>query len=258
MTRLVDQDRIEERQVVPPTEFDRYADTYSEKINHVLSVWGQEQEFFTRCKVPFLLEAFDAVRTEQALRVLDVGCGVGLIHPYLAPSVDELHGIDVSQESISLAKRNNPSVQYLAHQGETLPYDDGTFDCAYAIGVVHHLSPKQWQGFISDMVRVVRSNGVVLIIEHNPLNPATQSVVRSCELDQGAVLLPSWKLRRLMAAAGMVALDVRHILFTPFDRPVFRKLDRLLAWLPMGAQYVVSGRKSRIAADVGQAPCRNA
>jgi SAM-dependent methyltransferase len=258
MNRLTDQDRIEERRVVPPTEFDRYADTYSEKINCALSAWGQEQEFYTRCKVPLLLEAFDRVRTEQALRVLDVGCGVGLIHPYLAPSVDELHGIDVSQQSILLAGRSNPSVHYLAHQGHTLPYDDGTFDCAYAICVLHHVPPEQWGGFISEMARVVRPDGIVLIIEHNPLNPATQWVVRSCELDERAVLLPHWTLRGLMAAAGIAALDVRHILFTPFDRPMFRKLDRLLARLPLGAQYVVSGRKSPMAMHVGQDRWRNA
>jgi len=257
MKRLPDQEHVPSEAAVHPTEFDRYADTYSEKINRALSPWGQEQEFYTRCKALLLREAFDVVRRERPLRILDVGCGVGLIHPHLASSVDELHGIDISQESISLARRNNPSVRYLAHQGDTLPYDDGTFECAYAICVLHHVPPAQWQGFISEMVRVVRSNGMVLIIEHNPLNPATQWVVRSCELDQGAVLLPFWKLRHMMAVAGIVAVDVRHILFTPFDRPVFRKLDRLLGWLPMGAQYVVSGRKSRTTADVRQAPCRN-
>jgi SAM-dependent methyltransferase len=243
---------------VHPTEFDRYADTYSEKINHALSAWGQEQEFYTRCKVPLLREAFNAARTERPLRVLDVGCGIGLIHPYLAPSVDELHGTDVSQQSILLARRSNPSVHYLAHEGDTLPYDDDTFDCAYAICVLHHVPPEQWQGFISEMARVVRPDGIVLIIEHNPLNPATQWVVRSCELDEGAVLLPPWRLRAIMAAAGIAALNVRHILFTPFDRPVFRKLDRLLARLPLGAQYVVSGLKLRNPVHAGRHPWRNA
>jgi SAM-dependent methyltransferase len=241
-----------------PTDFDRYAEMYSEKISRALSPWGQEQEFYTRCKVPLLREAFDAARTGQPLRVLDIGCGVGLIHSYLAPSVDELHGVDVSQQSISLARRRNPSVHYLTHQGDALPYPDDSFDCAYAICVLHHVPPGQWQGFISDMIRVVRPDGVVLIIEHNPLNPATQWVVRSCELDESAVLLPSRKLWRMMAAAGVVALDVRHVIFTPFDRPVFRKLDRLLARLPFGAQYVVSGRKSRMPANAGQDQWRNA
>src|SRR5262249_7754114 len=150
------------RQAVHPTEFDRYADTYSEKVNQALSPWGQEQEFYTRCKVPLLREAFDAARTERPLRVLDVGCGVGLIHPYVARWGGELHGIDVSHRSISLARRSNPSVHYLAHQGYALPYDDDTFDCAYAICVLHHVPPEQWEGFISEMARVVRSDGIVL------------------------------------------------------------------------------------------------
>ncbi|PWT74098.1 MAG: class I SAM-dependent methyltransferase [Proteobacteria bacterium] len=243
--------------LVQPIEFDRHADTYSEKINRTLSAWGQEQEFYTRCKVPLLREALDAARTQRPLRVLDVGCGIGLIHPFLAPSVDELHGTDVSQQSIAIARRSNPSVHYRAQTEDALPYPDNSFDCAYAICVLHHVSPAQWPGFISEMARVVRPDGIVLIIEHNPLNPATQWVVRSCELDEGAVLLPPWTLRNLMAEAGIAALDVRHILFTPFDRPLFRKLDRLLARVPFGAQYVVSGRNSK-AGNAGRHLCQNA
>jgi ubiquinone/menaquinone biosynthesis C-methylase UbiE len=243
---------------VHPTEFDRYADTYSEKINRTLSPWGQEQEFYTRRKASLLREAFDAIRTERPLKILDVGCGVGLIHPHLAPSVDELHGIDVSQESLSLAKRKNPSVRYFVQQGNTLPYGDDTFDCAYAICVLHHVPRAQWLGFISEMVRVVRPDGIVLVIEHNPLNPATQWVVRSCEFDEGAILVAPWTLRRTMSDAGIVAPNVRYILFTPFDRPVFWKLDRLLARLPLGAQYVVGGHKPCEAMHAGQDPWRNA
>ncbi|MEK7767585.1 MAG: class I SAM-dependent methyltransferase, partial [bacterium] len=193
-------------------------------------------------KVAFLLEAFSQARSGDRLKVLDVGCGVGLIHPFLATSVDELHAMDASEESLAIARRNNPTVQYRAHQGQRLPYADGTFDSAYAICVLHHVPVSQWQEFAKEMARVVRRGGRIVVIEHNPLNPATQWIVRGCEIDEDAVLVWPWRLRRVMASAGIQDLTLRYFLFTPFEHPVFRRLDRLFERLPLGAQYVASGR----------------
>ena len=138
------------------SEFDQHAQAYSSKINKALSPFGQEHEFYVRVKVAFLLEAFSQARSGDRLKALDVGCGVGLIHPFLAKSVDELHAVDVSEDSLAIARQNNPSVQYRAYDGLRLPYADGTFDCAFAIGVMHHVPVSQWKAFAVEMARVVR------------------------------------------------------------------------------------------------------
>ncbi len=44
------------------------------------------------------------------LKVLDVGCGVGLVHRYLSGKVGSLHGTDVSGESLAVAGKANPGV----------------------------------------------------------------------------------------------------------------------------------------------------
>ena len=37
-------------------------------------------------------------------------------------------------------------------------------------------------------------------------------------------------------------MKVRYILFVPFRLPGRRALERRLRWLPLGAQYILSGR----------------
>jgi len=224
-------------------EFDNYLEEYSKEIDQVIGTFGKKQEFFVRQKAEILLPAFATVdKNISNLKVLDVGCGNGMIHPHIASSVGELHGADVSSRSIELARKHNPTVQYKNYDGGVLPYADASFDCAFAICVLHHVPVNHWASFLEDMSRVVRPAGLVLFIEHNPLNPATQWVVNTCKFDANAHLVKSWTLRRLLSSAGIEQLWLKYILFTPFASKAFRVLDRLLCGVPLGAQYVMGGK----------------
>lgn len=224
-------------------EFDAYSKAYSEDIESTIGVFGQDHDFFVRNKAEILLPALATIdKNTSKLKVLDVGCGVGLVHRYIAGSVGELHGTDVSGASLDVARSGNRNVRYEAYDGDRLPYADASFDCAYAICVMHHVPVAQWTAFLKEMRRVVRTGGLVVIIEHNPLNPATQWVVRTAPMDANAVLLNAWKLRALMKSAGIGPLWVRYVLFTPFAGRAFRLLDRLLSRVPLGTQYAMGGR----------------
>ena len=83
--------------------------------------------------------------------------------------------------------------------------------------------------------------GVVCIIEHNPLNPLTRLSVRRCEFDRDAVLLPARRTAALMAQAGLRAIESRYFLLLPSAASPARALERRLARLPLGAQYITCG-----------------
>jgi ubiquinone/menaquinone biosynthesis C-methylase UbiE len=224
-------------------EFDSYLDAYSKEIDDVIGVFGQKQNFFVRHKAKILLPALAAVDINiSKLKILDVGCGNGMLHPLISGAVGELHGVDVSELSINLARERNPTVYYTTYGGEILPYADASFDCTFAICVLHHVPVEQWVAFLTEMNRVVKPGGLVLLIEHNPLNPATQWVVKTCKFDANAHLVNAWTLRRLLKSAGIEHPSVKYVLFTPFAATAFRRLDHLLSGLPFGAQYVISGK----------------
>ena len=228
-------------------EFDRYLQSYSKEIDDVIGIFGKKQEFFVKHKAEILLSAFATVASNISnFKVLDIGCGTGMVHAHIAGSVSELHGADVSSASIDMARRQNPTAHYKTYDGQVLPYADGSFDCAFAICVLHHVPVAQWAAFLKDMSRVVKRGGLVLVIEHNPLNPATQWVVNTCKFDVNAKLLRPWKLRRLLDSAGIINPWVKYVLFTPFAAKPFRQLDRLLSGLPFGAQYVMGGKVAEV------------
>jgi ubiquinone/menaquinone biosynthesis C-methylase UbiE len=86
----------------------------------------------------------------QKPHMLDVGCGVGEIHPFLQGIFGRVCGADVSGSSVAQARIRNPEVEYQAYMGETLPYESATFDVSMAICVLHHVLPSQWARFLRE------------------------------------------------------------------------------------------------------------
>jgi SAM-dependent methyltransferase len=231
--------------------FDAFQDSYRQEIERSIAFAGRRHDFYTRVKVGRLLRLARAqVGPPERLRVLDVGCGIGLTDGLLAPHVGTLHGVDVAPGCLAVAARANPRVRYQLAEGERLPYPDGTFDLAFAICVLHHVPPAGWAGFVAEMQRVLRLGGLAVIMEHNPLNPLTRWVVRRCALDRDAVLLSRRRAVRLFQDEGLEVVERRSFLFLPWLGGLASAADWLLGRWPLGAQYCVAGRRVLLSARV--------
>jgi SAM-dependent methyltransferase len=228
------------------SDFDPIASEYGEIVQDAIAFGHQQHDFYTRHKAHLLLDlARRRLGTPDKLRVLDVGCGIGLTDTHLTHQVGELHGVDSARQAVTQAITRNPGVRYsVASDEDRLPYPDQYFDLAFAICVIHHVPPSRWETFTSELGRVVRPGGIVALMEHNPLNPLTRVVVRRCEFDRDAVLVGRRRATRAMQEAGLRPVERRYILFLPIDRPWSARLERLLAWLPLGAQHYVAGRRA--------------
>ena len=191
-------------------DFDNVAGDYEDKINSALAFAGMEHSFYIDIKREHILrlgrEHFSDLKD---LDVLDLGCGLGAYHPGLEGKFRELHGIDVSAHSVELAAARHPFVRYSTFDGVRLPYRDGSSRIVFTVCVMHHVPPPQWTAFVAEMFRVIKPGGLALVFEHNPYNPATQYIVKTCDIDKDAVLLRPGKLRRMFADAGF-ARDVQH------------------------------------------------
>lgn len=222
------------------TDFDNHATNYSGEINQHISGFGQEHDFYIRRKARVLNEIIDAVPAGQA-RVLDVGCAVGLIHPHLK-GYSTLDGCDISAATLDIARTRQPDVTYKHYDGHVLPYDNGQFDLTFVMCVIHHVPVPQWPDLARELARVTKPGGTIAILEHNPYNPVTNHIVRTCPLDEGVTLLKASRSRELLEQAGCTGIETRYILFTPIDGKAFEAFDDMLGWLPLGAQYMVTGR----------------
>lgn len=76
-------------------------------------------------------------------RILDIGCGEGLLCKLLMEKGNEVIGIDISDNAVELAKRNGINAFVCDVENEALPFE-GFFDVIILSEVLEHLiSPKK-------------------------------------------------------------------------------------------------------------------
>ena len=225
-------------------EFDSLRPSYRESVERSIAFAGKKHEFYLRAKVQHLLRV---LRRElghvESLRLLDVGCGIGLADAMLRDRVAFLAGVDESSDCVATARRENPGVLYHTGDGKHLPFEASQFDAVFAMNVLHHVDPLERDAFLLELARVCRTGGRVICFDHNPYNPLTRLVVRRCPFDENVVLLSRGELVRRFRTAGLKVVDTRFILIFPSDQKLVSWAETALGQLPLGAQYYVVGRK---------------
>lgn len=108
------------------------------------------------------------VRIEPGSRVLEVGCGTGVVCRDLAEMVGprgRVVGVDPSRTFIQAARRLarehglDRRIRFEVGDGARLRFRDGTFDATLAITVLLH-TPNP-EAILKEMIRVTRPGGVV-------------------------------------------------------------------------------------------------
>jgi SAM-dependent methyltransferase len=74
-------------------------------------------------------------------RVLDVGCGDGLLASKLAERCGEVVAIDVDAPTLARAgtAHRQPNLSFVEADVMSHPFDKGSFDCVASIAALHHL-----------------------------------------------------------------------------------------------------------------------
>ncbi|MFI6939124.1 bifunctional 2-polyprenyl-6-hydroxyphenol methylase/3-demethylubiquinol 3-O-methyltransferase UbiG [Streptomyces sp. NPDC050418] len=107
-------------------------------------------------------------------RVLDVGCGGGLLAEEFAALGFHVTGVDPSEPSISAARRHAArsglAIDYVVGTGEALPVPDASFDLVYCCDVLEHVDDLEQ--VIAETARVLRPSGLYLFdtINRTPLS----------------------------------------------------------------------------------------
>ena len=124
----------------------------------------------SRLRNPWVLDRI-LTRVGPHARVLDVGCGGGLLTNHLARADLEVHGLDASQESLDVAEQYDTTrrVRYLRGDALHLPYHDASFDVVCAMDLLEHV--EEPARVIREAARVLRPNGMFFFhtFNRNPL-----------------------------------------------------------------------------------------
>ncbi len=226
-----------------PAEFDRYAaEGYSKILLDPIRGRFAGAEFYFRRKLILLREFCRqrSIRTENA-DWLDVGCGDGGLLKMGQPYFRSVAGCDISegmlQECAGLDVKHQDSAR-------RVPFEDASFDVVTMVCVYHHVDLADRSALTADVSRVLKPEGLLCVIEHNPFNPVTQLVVWRHPVDTHAHLLTAGKVRRLAQTEQLEILATRYFLFFP-ERfySALAATEATLSSLPLGGQYAVFCRK---------------
>lgn len=96
-------------------------------------------------------------------KILDVGCGDGVLAYQICKQGAKVFGIDSSEIAISYAKQKTmgSGIEFLHGSAYELPWDDEKFDAVVSSDVIEHV--QDVDRFLSEIRRVVRKVGHVVI-----------------------------------------------------------------------------------------------
>ena len=104
--------------------------------------------------------------------VLDIGCGTGTLAVAAkrrAGRAGRVFGLDASREMISRARKKatgaGAKIDFQLGSAEALPFSEATFDVVLSTTVFHCLADHARQLCIREIVRVLKPNGRLLLID---------------------------------------------------------------------------------------------
>ena len=109
---------------------------------------------------PNTVQIFHEYVKDCKLKIIDVGCGTGLVGLELQNlGFSNFDGIDISQEMIDVAQGRGYSSLFLGNLNKSLPIDSNSYDAALCVGVFTHghVGPERF----SELVRIVKTQGII-------------------------------------------------------------------------------------------------
>jgi SAM-dependent methyltransferase len=126
--------------------------------------------------------------------ILDFGCGCGRMLLWLEGlgRKRELHGTDVDAEAVEWCRLHIPYARVSVNGSDPpLAYPDGAFDLVFNHSVFTHLDERRQDVWLSELQRVVRTGGFVVLSTHGEV----------------ALADDAWALRDRLERDGIAYLD---------------------------------------------------
>ena len=115
-------------------------------------------------------ELVKVIDTNKTLKVLDMGCGTGAFTSKMLNYNFDLHGVDISPESIKLAKDLYPDISFTIGDIENLSsFNDESFDLITLSGVLHHFD--NFTNVVSECYRLLKKDANIFAYDPNRNNP---------------------------------------------------------------------------------------
>lgn len=110
-------------------------------------------------------QLFSQIDLSNVKKVLEVGCGIGVLSSYLAKEYGwNVTGIDLDPEQIERAKKDNKeneNLRFLEADVTKLPFENNEFDMVLSFDVLHHI--PNWDKALNEIRRVLSPKGFYIL-----------------------------------------------------------------------------------------------
>jgi ubiquinone/menaquinone biosynthesis C-methylase UbiE len=174
----------------------------------------------------------DALQPQPGERLLEVGCGTGIVSRLVAPYLTKagaITGLDISPQFLAVARQHadlaKPAsqIRFVNASGAAVPYTDGCFDGAWGVRLLLHVVDPD--PVVSEMRRVVRPGGRVVLADwdfetttvDHPDRELTRRILNWRTDHHGANNWSGRQLLRLGREAGLKDVQVYPLVVTAID-----------------------------------------
>jgi ubiquinone/menaquinone biosynthesis C-methylase UbiE len=142
------------------TEFwDNYAKENESRYNEEFAKFIRDLAVSLRCK-----------------SVLEIGCGTG-IDLRLFPDTLDVHGVDLNELALNMAKKKNPKHEFKKDSITKLPFTDSSIDFVFTHKFLNCLTDEDLDKGVPEMYRIAKKYIVNCEIYGNP-EPRTEDVFK--------------------------------------------------------------------------------
>jgi SAM-dependent methyltransferase len=149
-------------------------------VNYILTVvkeqYTEADYFLYTCKLFNRLVHACGKLVHNNLKILDAGCATGLPDFYLERKGAEIYLLDYSKEVLKNTKKHqlelkSKNVHYLLGDIKNIPFEDNIFGVVWSEGVIEHFKDEDRYKIISEMVRVTKPGGFIILLAPNSFTP---------------------------------------------------------------------------------------
>ena len=196
---------------------------------------------FNPIRIQYILETISKyynlkTKSLNGLKILDIGCGGGLISEPMARLGASVTGIDASEKNIKVAKfhasQNNLNINYLNKSPEQLK-DLKNFDVILNLEVVEHVDNLNL--YLSSCNTLIKKNGLMFtatinrtLISYLKAIIGAEYVLRWLPIgthDWNKFIKPE-ELEKLLTKANFSTFDLKGLEFNPLSRK-WKKTENL-------------------------------
>jgi 2-polyprenyl-6-hydroxyphenyl methylase/3-demethylubiquinone-9 3-methyltransferase len=178
-------------------------------------------------RVSYIRDAIAKRSTFEGARILDIGCGGGILCEPLARMGAQMTGIDPAPGNIDIARAHAApqglATDYRADTAEALVAEGASFDAVLAMEVIEHV-PDQ-SAFVATAAALVRPGGLLIMSTLNRTLKSFAFAIIGAEyvlrwLPKGThkwerFVTPE-ELARFMRRSGLRVIDRAGVVYNPF------------------------------------------